>query len=34
MNEGKRKVDRGETLLAREQALLAGMVPHRGVSGR
>jgi hypothetical protein len=34
MHEGKRIVDRDETLLAREQALLADMVPHRGVSGR
>lgn len=34
MNEDKRIVDRGETLLAREQALLAGMAPNRGVRGR
>jgi len=34
MNEDKRIVDRGETLLAREQALLAGMVLDWGVRGR
>jgi hypothetical protein len=34
MHEGKRIVDRGETLLAREQALLAGTAPDWGVRGR
>ena len=34
MHEGKRIVDRGETLLARKKAFLAGIVPDRGVSWR
>jgi hypothetical protein len=34
MHEGKRIVDRGETLLARKKEFLAGIVPDRGVSWR